>query len=125
MKKIGIIIAMQKELEFYANFLNNFNMKEINHYMFYCGTINDKELIIATAGIGKVNSALCTSCLINNFHPDIIITIGISGGLDENLNIGEMASQFWLQLFMEFGYFSVHFSVTRSRASKAFSSVGA
>ena len=32
----------------------------------------------------------------------------------ENLKIGEMASQFCFQLFMEFGYFSVHFSVTFS-----------
>lgn len=89
MKKIGLIVAMQKELEFYANFLNNFEIKEINHYKFYCGNIYDKELIVVTAGIGKVNSALCTSCLINNFQPDIIINIGISGGLDENLNIGD------------------------------------
>ena len=43
----------------------------------------------------------------------------------ENLKIGEMASQFCFQLFMEFGYFSLHFSVTRSNASNAFSSVRA
>lgn len=43
----------------------------------------------------------------------------------ENLKMGEIASQFCFQLRIEFGYFSLHFSVTRSRASRAFSSVGA
>ena len=33
--------------------------------------------------------------------------------------------RFWCQLFMEFGYFSDHFFVPRSKASNAFSSVGA
>lgn len=36
------------------------------------------------------------------------------------LKIGEMASQFSLQCFMEFGYCGVHFSVTWSSATKAF-----
>ena len=44
---------------------------------------------------------------------------------DENLNIGLTASQLSDHLFIEFGYFGVHFSVTRSRASKAFFSSGA
>ena len=43
----------------------------------------------------------------------------------ENLKIGEIASQLSFQRFMEFGYFGVHFSVTRSRASRAFFSSGA
>ena len=41
------------------------------------------------------------------------------------MKIGEMASQFCFQLFIEFGYFSLHLSVTRANASNAFSSVGA
>ena len=38
----------------------------------------------------------------------------------ENLKIGEIASQLSFQRFMEFGYFGVHFSVTRSKAARAF-----
>lgn len=43
----------------------------------------------------------------------------------ENLKIGETASQLSFQRFMEFGYFGVHFSVTRSKAARAFCSSAA
>lgn len=89
MKKIGLIIAMQKELEFYANFLNDFTTHERNNRKFYQGKYSQHELIITVSGIGKVNSALCCSDLINIFNPDIIINIGISGGLNSSLNIGD------------------------------------
>lgn len=42
----------------------------------------------------------------------------------ENLKMGTIASQFCCQLFIEFGYFSDYFSVTRTKASNALSSVG-
>ena len=38
----------------------------------------------------------------------------------ENLKIGEIASQLSFQRLMEFGYFGAHFSVTRSKAARAF-----
>ena len=44
---------------------------------------------------------------------------------DENLKIGEIASQLSFQRFMEFGYLGVHFSVTLSSAARAFFSSGA
>ena len=45
--------------------------------------------------------------------------------VSENLKIGDITSQLSFHLFMEFGYFGVHFSVTLSNASRAFSSLTA
>ena len=45
--------------------------------------------------------------------------------VDENLKIGEIASQLSFQRFMEFGYLGVHFSVTLFNASNAFFSSAA
>lgn len=42
-----------------------------------------------------------------------------------DLKIGETASQLSFQRFMEFGYLGVHFSVTRSKAARAFCSSAA
>ena len=45
--------------------------------------------------------------------------------VSENLKIGDITSQLSFHLFIAFGYFGVHFSVTLSKASRAFSSLTA
>ncbi len=88
MHKIGLIFAMQKELELFAGF-TNLTKQNGKITPFYCGQFNNLELIATVCGIGKVNSALITADLIDTFMPDCIINIGISGGLSPDLNIGE------------------------------------
>ena len=39
---------------------------------------------------GKVNSARTTQILIDNFKLDYIINIGVAGGINSNLNIGDI-----------------------------------
>ena len=59
------------------------------------------------------------------FRLSIVIVVYITlCTVVENLKMGTIASRFWYQLFIEFGYSSDHFSVTRSKASNAFSTVG-
>ena len=89
MKKIGIIIAMDKELELFAADLRNTSEQTVHQRRFVEGTISDKDVVIVVSGIGKVNAALCAADLINHFKVDTIINIGISGGLDSNLEIGD------------------------------------
>lgn len=90
MKTIGIIFAMEKELELFASIVQQFQKKEINKQFFYTGLIENKEIIALVSGIGKVNAALGSSNLISAFHPDLILNIGISGGLDSSLQIGDV-----------------------------------
>ena len=89
MKKIGIIVAMDKELELFAANLQHRTEKIIHMRRFVEGDIAGKKVVIVVSGIGKVNAALCVAELINTFKPDMIVNIGISGGLDSNLEIGD------------------------------------
>ena len=89
MHKIGVIIAMDKELELFSSSINNMQKEELHQRCYYQGKSHNKELTVVVSGIGKVNAAVCTSDLINHFHCDFIINIGISGGLDANLQIGD------------------------------------
>lgn len=89
MKKIGIIIAMNKELELFAADLRDTSEQTLHQRRFVEGKISDKDVVIVVSGIGKVNAALCTADLINHFKIDTIINIGISGGLDSSLEIGD------------------------------------
>lgn len=88
MKKIGIIFAMNKELELFASAVSDFTKEKGKSHTFYHGILENCELFAVVSGIGKVNAALCTADLIETFAPDFILNIGISGGLSNKLHIG-------------------------------------
>lgn len=77
---IGIVSAMQNELELIVDALENKEIKNICNVDFYIGKINNHQIVGVISGIGKVNSAITTTLLINNFNPDLIINSGIAGG---------------------------------------------
>ncbi|MBQ8482578.1 MAG: 5'-methylthioadenosine/adenosylhomocysteine nucleosidase [Alphaproteobacteria bacterium] len=89
MKKIGLMVAMQKEMEFFTGFIDFYETKTIHRCNFKIGKFADKEVIAVISGMGNVNAALCASDLISVFNVDMIINVGISGGLTSKLNIGD------------------------------------
>jgi len=65
-------------------------MLEMAGMSFYAGSLRNVEVVVVTCGIGKVNAAICTQILINKFNVKSIINTGVSGGLNENLKIGDL-----------------------------------
>lgn len=90
MKKIAIIFAMQKELDLFAKKMTDLKSHKQNHLTFYCGQHQDLDLCLCVSGIGKVNAALCVANVMSFFQPNLIINIGVSGGLDPTLKIGDV-----------------------------------
>lgn len=88
--KIGIIGAMQEEVEILKNEM--VVKEEVNKasMTFYSGQLLNKEVVIVTCGIGKVNAAVCTQILIDNFSVEKVINVGIAGGLKENIYPGDI-----------------------------------
>lgn len=89
MKKIGLMFAMDKELEFFTGFIDFKAEETLHKRTFHQGKYHNNEIIAVVSGIGNVNTALCTADLINIFEVDLIINIGISGGLTSQLEIGD------------------------------------
>lgn len=84
MKIIGLIVAMDKELEL---FKDKFSMVHENKgiFDFYVGSIDNEHMIVLSkSGIGKVNSALCTMKLIEAYNVDCVISSGVCGTLKPN-----------------------------------------
>ena len=81
--KIGIIAAMESEAKYIINSLENKKEHNICGVEIFEGNIGNHEVIVSRSGIGKVNSTINTTLLINNFHPDLIINSGIAGGSKE------------------------------------------
>lgn len=78
--KIGIIVAMGKELELLLPLMNSAAAVQVDGYALHAGQIGPHEVMAMQCGIGKVNAALGCRALIEHFHPDLIINTGVAGG---------------------------------------------
>lgn len=87
MNTIAIIGAMPSELADIRNILGEAEIKRISGFDFYINNVNGKNVINACCGIAKVNAALCTQVMIDNFHPDAVINTGIAGGMNSAVKV--------------------------------------
>ncbi len=79
--RIGIIVAMDKELRQLLSLLPDRSETADGGRTFYTGTLPEgKELVIMQCGIGKVNAAIGTVELIHRYSPDFIVSTGVAGG---------------------------------------------
>ena len=84
---IGIIGAMDSEVEALFSQMSSKEKINLNNLIFYKGKLFDKDVVIVKCGIGKVNAALCTQLLILNFKVSKVINTGIAGAVGEGLKI--------------------------------------
>ena len=90
MKRVGIIFAMEEELVALKEYLKLEKEYNIFNLTFYEGTINGVECVLVESGVGKVNAARTTQILIDNIKVDYIFNIGVAGGVDESLCVGDI-----------------------------------
>jgi adenosylhomocysteine nucleosidase len=88
--KIGIIGAMEEEVELLRSQLEAPNVTEIANCEFTTGTYLDHEIVLLKSGIGKVNAAMSTTILLSQFKPELVLNIGSAGGFDESLEVGSV-----------------------------------
>lgn len=89
-KKIGVIGAMEEEVEALRAKLENPEKLTKASMDFYSGTMNGHEVVIVRSGIGKVNAGICTQILADLFQVDVVINTGIAGSLRAEINIGDI-----------------------------------
>lgn len=88
--KYGIICAMEEEIKGLRAQLTNANEENIANMIFYSGQINDYEVVLVRAGIGKVQAGVTTAFLIENFKVDAVINSGSAGGIGTGLAVGDL-----------------------------------
>lgn len=82
---VAIIGAMTKEVLALIDLLDDQKKTTIGERTFYEGLINNVEVVIAIAGIGKVNASITTTLICNHYHPNQIINLGVAGGVNSSL----------------------------------------
>ena len=88
--KIGLIGAMNEEIELLLGDLQQSKRSERAGITFYEGVFHGKEVVLCKSGVGKVNAAVTTQILIDTFGVDSILFTGVAGALHPDLNIGDI-----------------------------------
>ncbi len=87
---IGIIGAMEDEVAQLKKSMEIEETTEVASLSFCRGKLSGREVVVVRSGIGKVNAAICTQILVDQFRVDVIINTGIAGSLDAEIDIGDI-----------------------------------
>lgn len=87
---IGIIGAMHEEIVELKGLMDGIEEVKIASMIYYKGKLEQKEIVLVESGIGKVNSAVCTTLLIKEFGVEKIIFTGVAGGIGKDIEVGDI-----------------------------------
>ncbi|WP_024866100.1 5'-methylthioadenosine/adenosylhomocysteine nucleosidase [Butyrivibrio sp. FCS014] len=88
--KIGIIGAMEVEVESLKASMDIKNTVKKASMEFFEGTIGATEVVVVRSGICKVNAGICVQILADTFGVTHVLNTGAAGSLDARINIGDI-----------------------------------
>lgn len=88
--KIGIIVAMEVEFRQLVRLMEDARVEQRRGLSFTVGRIGSHDVVLMKCGIGKVNAAMGSTLLIDEFQPSCVISTGCAGGIDARLNIRDV-----------------------------------
>ncbi len=84
---IGIIGAMDIEIEHINNAMTDKEEYTVSGALYTVGKLGGKDIVTAVCGIGKVFAAMCAQTMIIKFGAEKIINTGVAGGLTDETDI--------------------------------------
>lgn len=87
---IGIIGAMASEVDGLKAKMSDVTTENISGVDFSSGIIGKAEVVVAQAGVGKVNASVTAQTMILKYGVSSVINIGVAGGIEESLKIGDI-----------------------------------
>lgn len=90
MSKIGIIGAMELEVETLKSKMDVTGQTTRAGMVFFEGTLGQARVVVVRCGIGKVNAAMCVQILADLFDVTHVINTGVAGSLNAALDIGDI-----------------------------------
>ncbi|MNI49454.1 5'-methylthioadenosine/S-adenosylhomocysteine nucleosidase [compost metagenome] len=89
-RKIALIGAMNEEIDLLVKHMEGITESIKAGITFREGTYLGKQVVVCKSGVGKVNAAVTTQILIDQFRVEAILFTGVAGALDPELNIGDI-----------------------------------
>ena len=89
-KPVGLICAIPQERVDLKAALDHLETTDIGGLAFDHGHLDGRDVVLAEAGIGKVNVAMVATLLASRFSAGCLVFSGVAGGLDPALGIGDL-----------------------------------
>lgn len=87
---IGLLCAIPPEWRHLHDAMAGVAVERVGPFAFARGRLDDHEVVLVQAGIGKVNTAMVATLLAQRFGATTILFSGVAGGLDPELAIGDV-----------------------------------
>ncbi len=88
--KIGILGAMEEEILFLEKYIKNQSSVVIGKRKYICGELFGHEVCIVFSRWGKVAASSTATILLERFGVERLIFTGVAGGVDPQLNVGDI-----------------------------------
>ncbi len=90
MSPIGILSAFAPEWEALHNVLTDVETLTLNGIRAATGRFEGRDVVVMMCGMSMVNAAMTAQRMIDRFSPTCLLMSGIAGGVDPELNIGDV-----------------------------------
>lgn len=87
---IGIIAAMESELEAVRSYMKEDHEKKIASVTLHYGTIGKQEVVLLQSGIGKVLAGMAATIACMEQPLDALINVGVAGGLKDDQHVMDL-----------------------------------
>ncbi len=90
-KPIGIIGAMQVEIEGLKAAMSDVCEETVSGVTFAKGKLEGHDVVCAVSGVGKVFAAVAAEAMILRYNVGALLNTGVAGGLLAELEVGDVA----------------------------------
>lgn len=88
--KIGIVIAIARELKSFLESDFTIETIEKNGREVYKTVVNSNEVFAVKSGYGEIDAAAATQLLITGFDCEVILNFGVTGALDRTSKVDDL-----------------------------------
>lgn len=88
--RVGIISAIKGEVKLLLENLASSEVPDKLVKKLYLGQIQNHDIALVYSGVGKVKAAAYTQYLIDCFQVECILSIGIAGAINPDLQVGDI-----------------------------------
>jgi adenosylhomocysteine nucleosidase len=87
---VGVISALQQEIDELVTVMDGAESGDVAGWRSWTGRIGEQQVILARAGLGKVNTAALTALVWDRYRPRLMAFTGVAGALDPSLSVGDI-----------------------------------